>query len=253
MILANDDWSISNIGKSSFNNYVYDGKNKGKYEGYTYDNKLSCTQKHPCEVRDNNGIFSNENFGGTNSDIKTYLEKWYSENLKEKDQYISYSSFCNDTSYGYGTEGGTDNYTLFYGAEIRRRENVPSLKCPDPTKKDESLRDYGGIYKTKIGLLTMDEINMAGLTWNENFHNNPEYNEPYASELNYLFSKIILQSITPYVSTHYASVYKIYLGYFFAYGDTRSPAIYVVPVINLKSDVVVKGEGTSSNPYIVID
>ncbi len=225
---------------SKFNDYVANQEiHAGKYTGYTYDNTNSCTKNNPCEVIYKSGEFSNENFGGQDSNIKTALETWYSNNLNSVNDQIAQGYFCNDTSYGSGNEGATTSGYLFYGAYDRVvTKKEPSLKCPEPNNQNGSPRDYGGIYKTKIGLITADELNMAGLSWNE----------PYADETNYLYHDYWWWSLSPYFSYSNADVFEGGYGRF--YNFNTSFAFAVVPVINLStSALITTGDGSTSSPF----
>ena len=244
LILADNNWNINSIGRSKFNDYVVNQEiHAGKYTGYTYDNKThNCTKENPCEVIYNSGEFSNENFGGQDSDIKTALETWYKSNLKDVNEKIAQGYFCNDTSYGSGNENATTNGNLYYGAYNRINIKQPSLKCPEPAKQDGSLRDYGGIYKTKIGLITADEMNMAGLSLSGS-------DQP-ADKTNYLYQNDWWRSLSPCRSNYGNSGYVGNQGGFSDYGMTDSRL--VVPIINISADAMVTtGVGSETSPFRV--
>ena len=228
---------------SKFNDYTAQNDvNAGKYTGYTYDNKThNCTNENPCEVIYNSGEFSNEKFGGTNSDIKTVLETWYKENLNDVNTKIALGYFCNDTSSpGYEYRPNDTSLTVYYGASERIiTQKQPSLKCPDPVDNKVAVRPYGGIYKTKIGLITADEMNMAGLSWNE----------PYADETNYLYHKYVWWSLSPRFSN--TSTFMFEGSYANIGSNVTSTAGAVVPVINLKTDIQAIGDGSEQSPFRV--
>ena len=254
---ANKDWKIIRINgdgtirlildkkaatDSKFNDYIkQEDIHVGKYTGYTYDNANNCTKEKPCEVTYNGSSFSNELFGGKNSDIKTALEKWYTSKLKDYNDKIAQGYFCNDSSYGTGTEDSTNNY-LYYGAYDRIvTKKQPSLECPDPTKQDGTLRNYGGIYKTKIGLITADELNMAGCSWGE----------PHADKTNYLYKNYWWWTLSPSGSF---SLYELFEGFngYIAYDLNTDYAFTVVPVINLSTSVLItSGDGSKQSPFVV--
>ena len=266
IVRVNGDGSIrlvldSEIGTSEFNT-EYRGY---KYVGYTYDNGTPCTNASPCKSVD---IATNveeqigtTDHGGTNSTIKKYLEKWYYDNLRSYDSYITYGTYCNDTSYGSGSE--TSGY-LYYGAYQRLRASsssvTPKLTCPDPTVNGnissdvaevngKQYRTYGGVYKLKIGLLSGDEIVLAGFK--------PKSSSPYPTESNYLYytnsSSNYFWSSSPdysYTSDAYG---------FFGYLDRRNLSYYNVynafgvrPVINLStSGLKATGDGTKNSPFVI--
>ena len=243
LILADNNWRIKSIGQSTFNNYNNYNETTGRYTGFTYNNQSGkeCTQEQPCEVRYNNGNFSNESFEGTNSDIKTYLEKWYSENLKEEDKYISYSYFCNDSSYASGDE----NQYSYYGAYIRIRDRYqPSLKCPEPNNQSGEPRDYGGIYKTKIGLITADEMNLGGITYSN------ERIGLTSTGDNYLYFSDKWWSMSPHNS--YKSSHVFFKGESINSNSNANSEHNVMPVINLSTNTLMStGDGSESNPFVI--
>lgn len=237
VIRVNGDGTIrllynTDINKSAFNNVNDDEK----YSGYTYDNANVCTKENPCSSSFDakNNLFVN-NMNMTNSDVKTYLENWYISNLKLYDNYISLESYCNDTT---GNNGGGSSY---YGAYDRIYEHQPSLKCPDTSQL------YGGNYKLKIGLMTADEANYAGLS----------VKAPHATTNNYLYyssnwwfmtpcAKLITSNATLSSESTAASSIGITPQIFVTY------TFYVRPVINLKSNTLItSGDGSLSNPYVI--
>lgn len=236
VIRVNGDGTIrllynTDIDKSVFNN-AHDDE---KYSGYTYDNENVCTKENPCisSFDAKNNLFVN-NMNMTNSDVKTYLENWYISNLKLYDNYISLDSYCNDTTYVVSG----NNY--YYGAYDRiYKQYQPSLKCPDTSQL------YGGNYKLKIGLMTADEANYAGLNMKT----------PHATNNNYLYYSSnwwFMTSGWKYITSYATSTAglnttigitpQIFVAYTF----------YVRPVINLKSNTLItSGDGSLSNSYVI--
>ena len=271
LILVNNNWEPRGVDSSSFNEAPNSSDvNIEKYIGFTYDNTLNneCTETHPCEVMYSNGEFNNDSFGGTNSTIKTELEKWYTSNLKEYDNKIATSYYCNDTSFGY-----IESNSEYYGAYERIvSKKLPSLKCPSPNNQSGEPRTYGGIYKTKIGLLTADEINMAGYSY---------YNSIYTTRKNYLYYVNVKQnnanntevsplppvifepymwrwSISPvYFSDNTASLFYLDSGYIDVMSNSRiskfpfSTDADFMPVINLNANVTATGDGSEENPFLI--
>ena len=207
------------VGESEFNK-THQGH---QYGGYTYNNSHNCTNNNPCSGSE-----------GTASTIKTYIDNWYNTNLKSYEDKIANGDYCNDTSYSNYRE--TEN-VRYYGAYDRITSSAinPVLLCADTSV------NYGGKYKLKVGLLTADEIALAG------------YNTKIASTTNnsYLEKDFLWWSFTPNDSdiNTWARVF---------YAESRLSSYYtknssdVRPVINLKADTqVTSGNGTSSNPYVV--
>ena len=263
---------------SQFNDYNYTplNINNRKYVGFTYDNDThQCTKTKPCEVTYNNENFSNSNFGGTNSTIKTKLEDWYKSNLNDVDSKIASGYFCNDSSFGSGEDNKVG--VLNYGGWIRLYSNYsPSLECPEPNNSSGQPRTYGGIYKTKIGLITADELvfsgqaikgkNQSNITQSNKEQDLKTLGDAYlATSASYLTRNTWFWSMTPSRTTNGtdAQVWGTHIWYsssnlipgiiwvYNVWGGGGSINKTVVPVINLNSNVTTTGDGTSSNPFVI--
>ena len=108
-----------------------------------------------------------------NSTMKNYLENWYINNLSSVDDKISKEAyFCNnrqvssktDGTYkntGYGIAPTMYGYTRFY--DWNGNATGPTLLCPQDNDKFTVSSATGNGKQTKsIGLITADEVNMAG-------------------------------------------------------------------------------------------
>ena len=215
--------------------------------GYTYDNENSCLSTSACQSKYENGSFTNTH-GGENSNIKKILETWYHDNLNDYDSFIAYGTYCNDTSYGSKDDFEIATSTLYYGAYQRLGDKPKvSLVCPEPTKQDGyTARDYGGIYKLKIGLLSADEMNFAG------YASELTNGQAKASDNNWLRRAYHYWSMSPHDYKSSANVYISSLYGDIYYADTANIRS-VVPVINLKADVKITDtagqDGTKDHPF----
>ncbi len=258
---ANQDWRILRVNgdgtirlmlkdkltnsSSKYSSYTYNSSTSAhKYVGFTWDGK-PCTNDSPCQVTYDNTTqtFINKN-GGTNSEIKTALEDWYKTNLNDYDEQIAYGLFCNDISYGSGTDDMSSTSNIYYGAyeriDYRGKEyGHPTLICPEQVNIKGQPRTYGGLYKTKIGLITVDELNMGGYS----------REEPFVSAQNYLRRNYCYWLVSPY--GYYNHLPQIFTG------DDTGPLSgidasgpgFVVPVINLKTDnISYSGTGAEGDP-----
>ncbi len=258
IVRINGDGTIRIILDESIGEYAFNSGNNRMYAGYTYNNSTPCTSSSLCESTYQNSATFTNTHGGTNSNIKTQLETWYYNNLRNYDSKIAYGTYCNDTSFGSGSESGTS--TTHYGAYERidssgTKYGQPTLICPNPTAgtgysntdtttvNGTRYHTYGGVYKLKIGLLSADEMNYAGL---------PQ-NTPYASSNNYLYKEYPWWSMS--ALNFFSNNIFVFYGYYsylqggalMSYGFTR----HVRPVINLKADVIATGSGTSGTPYVI--
>lgn len=227
MVGINENGSIrlihaGNIGASAFNN----GYDSNAYVGYMYNSMIV------------HGLT-------TSSTIKTFLDEWYEDNLQAFSNYIDIEvGFCGDrtpstdstTSNG---QGGTWGTTTYYGAYIRYNAFNPSLSCLNEdlyTVKDSNVGNKALTYP--IGLISMDEILYAGGVAGTGFSTYLNSNYSYWTMSPYYFS-----FDSAYVEVMHAdnSLTPIRTDY----------SNYVRPVINLKSNVIITGSGTSSDPYVV--
>ena len=190
-----------------------------KYVGYVYDTNTSST-------------------------IKTVAETWYASNMMSYDQYISDTLFCGDRSGAriynstttlyapYDRLACTSGNTLCSSGDVS-----PTVMCANKTdrytKSDTTLGN--GLLTQKVGLITYDEIVLAGGKFFE--QNNTYY-----------LAGIGFWTITPGKSDSLAAMTANF--------DTISASDAVNtskgfrPVINLSSNVVfVSGDGSAANPY----
>ena len=206
-------------GSQSFNS-SYD---RSQYVGYMY---RSGHQQH----------------GNTdNSVVKTVLDNWYNNNLKSYEEFISIEAgFCGDrevaNGYEWSTTGSTHNYA---GYERLVTNKTPMLKCGN----NADLYTIGGSSKgnhaltNPIGLITADEVAMAGGVYG-NVNNNY-----------YLYNGEYYWTMTPSKYPD-ANVFYVWSNGSFSHANVAS--MYGVrPVINLAHDVEITGSGTSSDPFVV--
>lgn len=216
------------IGTSYFNEKADDNS----YVGYMYGTPDSSTYEEThANIND--------------SSIKKYIDNWYENNIKNTDyeQYLADNIFCNDRSIteysdksnysnlGYGKEKTT--YTHHAGWQNK-------LIC---SSKSDSFsvnvtNNSNGKLLYKIGLLTVDEVNLAG-----GLHENNNY---------YLYTGNVYFTMTPCDNiggaTYIRSVTSTGNAYASTYTANNSG---VKPVINLNPNSLKAGDGTINNPYVV--
>ncbi len=189
---------------------------------------------------------------GTNSTILDVLNTWYDATIGYNSDYFSKidvnAGFCNDrepsTNYSeLNGLGGTGTTQTYYGVYIRLVTNkMPSLLC---TNSDD-------IFKTNVGLITADEVNMGGIGYNINLKNTGSYlytNSHYWTMSPFWF---IGQDGGAFMSFVHSN------GFFDSLclkNNIGLPQIFGVrPVINLKADTLFEdgGNGSSIAPYVVV-
>ena len=173
------------------------------------------------------------------SDIKEYLDAWYEDNLISYNDYLHDFIICNDRNFLIADIvpiSGADSF-VSSDAYLRLINGQPSLVCDNKddaftvndTERGNGLLDY------PIGLLTADELVVAGATTNKN---NNEF---------YLYSGGYFWTMTP-PSTQNMLFYlnKVI-------GTDESGKNDVRPVITLKPNIEAEGNGKWNDPYIVIE
>ena len=197
---------------------------------------------------------------GDNSTSGT-VDYWYYNNIDQVNDskgnsysiYIEDTIYCNDRSFsnysasGWNPDGGSTSTNLNFGASGRTTN--PIVTCPRDIDKFTVAPGIGnGDLDYPVGLLSADEIRMAGASSNENY-NYYLYNGPRGSS-----GGTIWWSASP------RGVNRSIVNDFFSYssgslGNNRvNLANGVRPVVSLKHGIKFSdGDGSSNNHYIVAD
>ena len=186
------------------------------------------------------------------SDIKNTLENWYAGTTLKDNPLISQDQiFCNDrsaTTSDSGTPGEisgsmSTSTTYYYGAYVRLITNKsPQLKCPTESDKFTSRKSSIG-NKASVGLITADEVAMAGGVYGTSNTNRSYYlytNQYYWSGSPADFPSDVSRTREFGVSNNgTVDAYYVYARY-----GAR-------PVVSLSSKAKLLGNGTYSKPYTV--
>ncbi len=201
--------------------------NDPKYSGYTYDN-------------------------GVDSFIKREVDTWYQNTLGKSnyDRMVTSGRFCSDSSgyqegsfYNFSTDIVPDGTYLYasmgerlinFAKGASAVANSPTLKCPSTNES------YGGSYRLKAGLITADELALAGELYGVvgNSYLNPGENGDW------------YWSMTP---SNFFKGYAYVWGEFDGFFDNSVSAQHAVrPVINVTTNNgFASGDGTAQNPYVI--
>ncbi|MBP5204379.1 InlB B-repeat-containing protein [bacterium] len=237
VVRINGDGSVRMIYSGTTSNHAGTGTQIGtsSFDDSIYD------QKHINYVHD------------TDTVIKENIDTWYENNLKDNyESYLSNEIFCNDTSIGSIVTA--DSY-YYFGAYSRLYENkAPSLVCTNQsdryTLKNIGISSIQGVsgdgnnrLNYPIGLLTADEVSLAGGKYNTSNNNYYLYSGQYywlSSPHNVRYDSQSNTANMFYTST-YGSI---------SYYELRASGIGIRPVVNLKPSIkYVSGTGTVSDPY----
>ena len=202
--------------------------------------------------------FNDMEKNNTNSIIKTTIDTWFESNIKQwflnsklsYKKYLEDTIWCNDRSWngnlnnypsGFIPTGGqVDNFSR-YKFYQRLEKGLPSLTCD---RKNDSFtvknKKYGnGALTYPVGLLTGDEVNLAG----GQTSNNQTY---------YLRNGQLWWTMTPYFYRNGSSLSIVLSNGNLGYGSpTSDNEMGIRPVLSVAPAVKVRdgGDGTAETPY----
>jgi len=240
------------IGTSAFNeNY-----NDNAYVGYMYGTPGSSAYAE---------THSNTN----NSTIKTYLDTWYQANLLQYEDKIADAIYCNDRTIAkftyidfdegektFSGNGVGTEVTAYAGYKRTFIDHTPSLVCTNSNDKFTVCSSLGnGVLSHPIGLLTLDEYNMAGSGTLDLISGNVYF---YTNDVDafYLYDANSDEywSMTPvhnYIDEAYIGTILSSDGSYPFYNTRLFSNDEVRPVVSLKSSSITGGNGTSTDPFVV--
>lgn len=188
-----------------------------------------------------------------NSTIMDYLEDWYDNYLSSYASFIEDTVWCNDKNRYSGSNSGYLNngwnptngyigYYWYYNSITRIIETFsPTMECriKDSFTVNSSASGNGELNRP-IGLITVDELLLAGLSQSTENTNN------------YLFNDEDYWTMTP-SQTGYnsAMMWLLNKGNIDSIGRVHTDH-KIRPSISLRKEVVLTGgDGSSTNPYTV--
>ena len=204
--------------------------NRSEYVGYMYTNE--------------------EQFGIQNSStIKEVVDQWFVDYLISYSNYLDIDSgFCGDRNiangYNWASLPTSDIYYSAYERLSQTSTNInPSFNCNGLNDLFTTSRsDKGNQALTyPIGLITADEVIIAGMSF---FTTNIS---------NYLYTGQYYWTMTPYYFNSLANTATEYC----VWNTGQLSANHVLgtagvrPVINLRTDVSLTGSGTVDDPYVI--
>ena len=220
LLKKEDDLGVAYYFRGSVknNNVLFAGKN-WKVVKINGDGSIKLVLDN---IVDEISKYYSEDYSFLNSTIFEKLNNWYTNNLNDYSDYIAYYKFCNDTVLE------DDNY-LAYNRVITNK--IPTFVC------------LGNLVNSRIGLLTIDEVSLAGGSTGEN--------KSY-----YLYNEKITNSY--YTMSSASSRYGNYYPFVVDTDGSISSNVNgnllrgVRPVINIIKTAKVSGNGTSEEPYEII-
>lgn len=193
-----------------------------KYVGYTFDN--------------GSGVQADSN-------IKSYVDSWYRNNLLEESDYLADSIFCNDRR-----RAADSDYVFEGSARLWKSSVIPILTCPTKEDRYTVEDDLGNGYLTyPVGLITADEAVMAGSMAgipNETFYLNADTLWTMTPTGNTATNKAAMWTLG--ADGNLSAIWN----HVWYYTDSTVP--FIQPVINIKANIkVASGNGTRTNPYVL--
>lgn len=216
------------ISNQAFN----DQNNDNTYVGYMYGSS-------------NSNSYEDTHQNTNNSNIKTVIDEWYSQNLVTATNKLEDTVWCNDRSIAQdddypGTGIGTEitAYSAMYRLSIN---SSPSLNCINENDRfTVSEKNGNGDLTYPIALLTADEIAYAGAVYK---NNNTSY---------YLYNNDNFWTLSPnsFVGNR-TNAFDVNANGSFN-GNTVINPYGVRPAISLKAGTTaISGDGTAANPYVI--
>ena len=259
---ANRYWRIIRINGDGTIRMIYDGTTAHP-NGESSTDRQAGTSAFNSAYNDNMYLgymyTSGEAHGlGTSSTIKQANDNFYASVLSSYASYIDTNSgFCGDRSTlneqsGVGT-GTTSTYMKGY---LRVSAITPSLICENSSDLYTLTTSNKGnkALTYPIGLITADEVMLSGSSGGF-FDGN--YNYQKESPNSYLTTENNYWTMTPagYYNAFGITEYHALLFFVYPSGVLNDfnviNAFALRPVINIRSDVTVSGDGTMENPYTI--
>ncbi len=225
------------IGSSRYNSTYGDNA----YVGYMMGIDNECASTTNCSGSTRTTSYSQATSNTYSSTVKTVVDNWYKTNIQDAgySDKVADVIYCNDRSLNSGTGYGT-TVTYYGGYQRIVNGNNPVLTCSQKndafTVSDTSKGN--GALTYPVGLITVDEAEMAGTNWNSS-------NSSF-----YLYTGSYYWTMSP-CGFDGAGAGEFFVdsdGYLNSrnVGDSDG----VRPVLSLKSDIILSGSGTQSDPWV---
>ena len=255
-----EEGTDSHIGEMSYNtNYQDNG-----YVGYMYGNFTTPTN---CNTDNSTGIttctggstsYEEAHANINDSTIKTFIDEWYNNNLKNYAYAIADTIYCNDRSIApvdnyagltfTNTGKGIEN-TAYSGLTRGYINHTPSLKCSNKNDRFTVNNSIGNAKLTNpIALITSDEVIMGGLSNHDGVNNAYITNtDSYLTTPDYWYL-----TLTPFAATGGIANFNYVISNFLGFSNLVD-TIYggARPVVSLLSDAITGGSGTMNDPFTV--
>ena len=254
-------WRIIRINGDGTIRMIYDGTNSHANGESSTDRQVGTSQFN-SNYNDNMYVgymYTSGDAHGTrtSSIIKTANDNFYTSNLASYASYIDFNAgFCGDrSSLNIQSGVGTGTVTTYNKGYLRVSTSSPDLRCENVSDLyTVSSSNKGNKALTyPIGLITADEVMLSGSSGGVF---SGSYNYVKVSLNSYITTGNTFWTMTPaggYVPFDYTNwfSYMFCVNLYGAFDDNGAFLTYGLrPVINIRSDVKVSGDGTMQNPYL---
>ena len=253
-------WRIIRINGNGSIRMIYDGT-VAHANGEISEDRQAGTSTYSLGTKNNmfyGYMYTSGEVHGTStsSDIKTANDNFYASNLASYASYFDVNAgFCGDRSTLNLSSGvGTGTVTTYLKGYLRVAIASPDLSCENvsdlytissSTKGNKALA-------YPLGLITADEVMLAG---HMGGFFDGTYSYQKATPNSYLTIGNSFWTITPvgYYNTFGSAEWDVVVFDVTSSGLLNDNSSYfdygLRPVINIRSDVTVTGDGTMENPY----
>ena len=159
--------------------------------------------------------------------IKRTVDTWYANNIKDYENYIADTDFCEQfkvTSYSDYATAGSVTAPLY-------SNYISNFKCSTDANGK-------GILTSKVGLLTYDEAVHAG-------------NRTDKSSGSYIKNGRYYWLMSPVGADSNAHAWVVNFDGYIYISSVNSNGVDVRPVISLKAGLLATGSGTTDDPYLI--
>lgn len=171
------------------------------------------------------GSYYDNEFGFTSSTALEILNRFYETELINYSNYIASYKFCNDTIL-------TDDNQIFNAYNRTVVNKIPTFVC------------LGDTTNQKIGLLTIDEVMLAGASTSDNT-NYYLYNSDIDTDYYTMSSAKYANNVYyPFIVTTNGAI---------DYNTSGELLRGIRPVINIIKTARVTGDGTQDSPYQILE
>ena len=255
-------WRIIRINSNGSIRMIYDGTS-AHANGEASEDRQYSTSRFNGSGKDNVYVgymyTSGEAHGtGTSSIIKTDVDKFYVDKLASNASKLDNNvGFCGDRSNLNQQSGvGTGTVITYNKGYLRVVESTPTLTCENASDYYTVSSASSGNKKLSypIGLITIDEVMIAshgGGVFDGVYDHIKANNESYLITGNSFWTMTPAGGYNPFGLSYLGPIVFSVTGSNYIGDNGVYDSRGLRPVINIRSDVTITGNGTMTDPYII--